>query len=381
MANTNQDIESRLCAYIDGELSDADRAEIERHLEAHPQHRRMIEELIQTRQMLADLPHAIAPGDLSDGLQGQLERSILLGEGLNWTEPRRSGRKVALGLVMLVLAVGLTATVFITRRAAFNAMRTVAIAPSMPPSPVERALPTTLPSIDAVATPSPVAPAMIQTPSAPVVVQMYLVVRAPDPWIGGDEIAGCLTADGFSVEPMPIPTTQPTQIVQAQPSPSTQPTTQPAMLAAYTAPATQPSTTNYLGILKNLPRQRADQLVDELFKQDPELKCQIVRSLDEAPAKPLVAASPTTLPTTQPAAQLATTPPENTSQIIDLAIIVEPLPPAPVEAAPAPAAAPPANDASISQTVSPLDDMDSQQPPPDDSSPTTKPVGADDGPG
>ena len=41
MANTEQ-IEAKLCAYVDGELDAAGRAEIEQHLAANPQHRALV---------------------------------------------------------------------------------------------------------------------------------------------------------------------------------------------------------------------------------------------------------------------------------------------------------------------------------------------------
>jgi len=344
MANTNKDIESRLCAYIDGELNEADRAEIERHLEAHPQHRQMIRQLIEARQLLAELPRAIAPGELGDGLQSQLERSILLGEGLTWSEPRRGGRTLFLAAASVFLVIGLTIGAYVARR-----VRPIQVASNAPTPVVEKILPTTAPSVEAVAAKPEAAASVI-----PTVVKMYLLVLAPDPLIGGDEIAGCLAADGLTIEPMPTPATQP-----ALAAADTQPSTQPAILAAYSAPATQPSSTNYLGILKNLPRQRADQLVDELFKQDAEMKCRIVDSLDNS----------TTQPSTQPSAQT-----------IDLAIVVKPLPQAPTNLQPAAAVAPPSDDAN-DQGVSPPDDPDDQAPATDMDAPSTQPVAADGRPG
>ena len=47
MSQNQEIIESKLCAYIDGELDPEGRAEIERHLEANPQHRRLLESLLQ----------------------------------------------------------------------------------------------------------------------------------------------------------------------------------------------------------------------------------------------------------------------------------------------------------------------------------------------
>ena len=55
MANTEQ-IEAKLCAYVDGELDAAGRAEIEAHLAANPQHRELLTELMAQRELLRELP-------------------------------------------------------------------------------------------------------------------------------------------------------------------------------------------------------------------------------------------------------------------------------------------------------------------------------------
>jgi hypothetical protein len=78
MANTEQ-IEAKLCAYVDGELDAAGVAEIEQHLAANPQHGALLQELIAQRQMLRDLPRDNAPEDLYENFQSQLERAVLLG--------------------------------------------------------------------------------------------------------------------------------------------------------------------------------------------------------------------------------------------------------------------------------------------------------------
>ncbi|HEX3358353.1 MAG TPA: zf-HC2 domain-containing protein [Tepidisphaeraceae bacterium] len=79
MAQNQEQIEARLCAYIDGELDAAERAEIEKHLEANPQHRRLIQELTAQRDLLHALPREKAPAEIVETIQGQLERSVLLG--------------------------------------------------------------------------------------------------------------------------------------------------------------------------------------------------------------------------------------------------------------------------------------------------------------
>lgn len=80
MSDNIEQIEARLCAYVDGELSPAERAEIEQHLAANPAHMVLIHDLIAQRAMVRQLPREKAPSDLSELLQSQLEREALLGK-------------------------------------------------------------------------------------------------------------------------------------------------------------------------------------------------------------------------------------------------------------------------------------------------------------
>ena len=113
--NTEEQIESKLAEYVEGTLDEAGRAEIERHLEANPSHRAMLEELMQIRGVLRSLPRASAPRDLMDDLQGQLERTALLGVGDE--EPPvivRINRwpQVMAAAAVIALALGLGALVY-----------------------------------------------------------------------------------------------------------------------------------------------------------------------------------------------------------------------------------------------------------------------------
>src|SRR5258708_360392 len=78
MESSKEQIEAQLCAYIDGELNDAERAEIEKHLATNSQHKALIAELRRHSGLLQDLPRATAPLELNEALCGQLERSALL---------------------------------------------------------------------------------------------------------------------------------------------------------------------------------------------------------------------------------------------------------------------------------------------------------------
>jgi len=91
MSQNQEIIESKLCAYIDGELDDADRADIEKHLLANPQHRRLLEELRRTTALLRGLPRETAPAELSESFTAQLERSVLL-QGISDESSDRSMR-------------------------------------------------------------------------------------------------------------------------------------------------------------------------------------------------------------------------------------------------------------------------------------------------
>jgi hypothetical protein len=78
MSENSENIEAKLCAYVEGDLDEAGRVEIERHLEAHPNHRRLLAELKSTRELLRFLPREKAPEDLSEAFNERLERSALL---------------------------------------------------------------------------------------------------------------------------------------------------------------------------------------------------------------------------------------------------------------------------------------------------------------
>ena len=121
MANT-ENIEAKLCAYVDGELDPAGRAEIEAHLETNPQHRQLMTQLMQQRDLLSGLPRERAPEDLFESMQNQLERAVLLdGDaapgGAAGGSPHIAGRinrwpqRFAAAAVLL-LAVGLAAVIY-----------------------------------------------------------------------------------------------------------------------------------------------------------------------------------------------------------------------------------------------------------------------------
>jgi len=78
-AGRRQELESQLSAYIDGELTDEERAEVEAFLAQDAQARLLLTELRATVAGLRSLPRAKASGDLTAGLRSRLERRALLG--------------------------------------------------------------------------------------------------------------------------------------------------------------------------------------------------------------------------------------------------------------------------------------------------------------
>ena len=59
-----ENIEAMLCAYIEGDLDAAGRAQIEKHLQDHPQHRKLIQELSAMRDLVRGLPRVKAPMEI-----------------------------------------------------------------------------------------------------------------------------------------------------------------------------------------------------------------------------------------------------------------------------------------------------------------------------
>jgi len=76
--NQQEQSEAKLLAFIEGELDAAGRAEIEKHLEAHPQHRKLLEQMRGMRDWVRWLPKETAPAELAEAFQMRLERTMLL---------------------------------------------------------------------------------------------------------------------------------------------------------------------------------------------------------------------------------------------------------------------------------------------------------------
>src|SRR2546428_682103 len=116
MSQSSEQIEAKLCAYLEGELDEQGRAEIEKHLQANPAHRKLLAEVAGTRDLLRALPRESAPGDLCETLQCHLERSVLLGDTADAraeTSMRiRRWRPILAMAAMVALAVGLGLVIY-----------------------------------------------------------------------------------------------------------------------------------------------------------------------------------------------------------------------------------------------------------------------------
>src|SRR5580698_4566616 len=72
--------EAKLCAYLEGDSSPAERAEIEKYLASNAAHRQLLTELKKTRGLLSSLPIESAPPEIAEAFNLHIERSMLLDE-------------------------------------------------------------------------------------------------------------------------------------------------------------------------------------------------------------------------------------------------------------------------------------------------------------
>lgn len=108
MGPSTEDIEAKLAAFVDGELDAAGRDDIEKHLLANPQHRKLLDDLMRGRALLRDLPREGAPPEILDSIQGHLERRLLLDEESAAVAGRRGSgglrRFMAVAAVLMLTA-------------------------------------------------------------------------------------------------------------------------------------------------------------------------------------------------------------------------------------------------------------------------------------
>lgn len=210
MPDANDNIEARLCAYIDGLLDEKQRQEIEQYLAQYPEHRKLIDELLKQRQMLRELPQESAPPDVLDHFQGRLERSVLLDdrEANPGTDARRRRGPVSLvGIAaILLLSLGLAIIIWIAlppKRPNIYATNNSLPAPIAPPveptTRVER-------SARAVASSLPT-PKSAAKPAAALPTRLICFISSTDPPEKTKQIREYLADNSFSYRPMEIATT------------------------------------------------------------------------------------------------------------------------------------------------------------------------------
>ena len=247
MANT-ENIEAKLCAYVDGELDPAGRAEIEAHLAAHPQHRQMMVELMQQRDLLAALPRDRAPEDLFEAMTNQLERSVLLdGDAAPGAGSGAAGAGDVAGRInrwpqvfataaVLMLAVGLAAVIYFVLP---NQNRSPFALRTQPPGPAASADPSTTPS----ATP-PARAIGVDPETRPAALAGRDPVRVEGKLGAADSVARGEPSPGMSAEAAPDTTaaaaTAPTAVAAA-PAPTPTAPAPTAVAAAPTPPAAAPA--------------------------------------------------------------------------------------------------------------------------------------------
>jgi hypothetical protein len=108
--NPQEQTEAKLLAYLEGELDEVGRAEIERHLESNAKHRLLMDELAAGRRLVRMLPRATAPAELYDNFQSQMERLVLLDGVADPPPPAENVRATRWGQFRAAAAVALLAT-------------------------------------------------------------------------------------------------------------------------------------------------------------------------------------------------------------------------------------------------------------------------------
>ena len=98
-------VEAQLCAYLEGDLSPAERAAIEQHLAGNPPHRQLLADLSLNRQWLRDLPKVSAPADVGEAFQQQVERSLLLGDDVQFKPQPGGGRLTQFAMMAALIAI------------------------------------------------------------------------------------------------------------------------------------------------------------------------------------------------------------------------------------------------------------------------------------
>jgi hypothetical protein len=113
----NQNIDELLNGFIDGELTQRERVEVQRLTSNDAQVARRLYELQQCKVLVGSLPSAEAPPEIIEGVKSSLERRTLLGEQAKHFEERRGARhllarKVLAAAAMVGLLAALAAVIY-----------------------------------------------------------------------------------------------------------------------------------------------------------------------------------------------------------------------------------------------------------------------------
>lgn len=110
MKRPRDDLGERLSAYLDGEVTPAERAELDALVASNKKAKQLLADLRATRDAVAALPRAVAPRDITDAITARLERQALLGAPGEGDSPHthvsRAWRAWSAAAALIVVAVG-----------------------------------------------------------------------------------------------------------------------------------------------------------------------------------------------------------------------------------------------------------------------------------
>jgi len=114
---SNERIDELLSSFIDGELTDRHRTEVQRLVSHDAQVAQRLRELQKCRMLVSSLPRAEAPADMAERIKTSLETRTLLGSQPSAFDERKGARhllvrKVLTAAAMIALVAVLTALVY-----------------------------------------------------------------------------------------------------------------------------------------------------------------------------------------------------------------------------------------------------------------------------
>ncbi len=142
-------IEAKLCAYLEGDSSPAERGEIDKYLASNAAHRQLLTELKKTHGLLSSLPIESAPPEIAEAFNLHMERSMLLDETDHEAAVRtnRWPQRLAIAaIVFLTFCLG-GLVVYIVLPGGRLAQKSVAQKVTVPPAPTVVANSSTVPGV------------------------------------------------------------------------------------------------------------------------------------------------------------------------------------------------------------------------------------------